>query len=35
MDIQQAVNLGVKEEFEKEEITMAYPTQTIYLAKGD
>ncbi|KKT90265.1 MAG: MscS Mechanosensitive ion channel [Candidatus Jorgensenbacteria bacterium GW2011_GWA2_45_13] len=35
MDIQQAVNLGVKEVFEKEEIAMAYPTQTIYLAKGD
>lgn len=35
MDIQQAINLAVKESFEKEGIVMAYPTQTLYLAKED
>lgn len=33
MDIQQDINLGVKEAFEKEGIAMAYPTTTVYLAK--
>ncbi|MCW4005489.1 MAG: mechanosensitive ion channel family protein [Candidatus Bathyarchaeota archaeon] len=33
MDIQQAINFGIKEAFEKEGIEMAFPTQTIYLAK--
>lgn len=31
MDVQQAINLGVKEAFEKEDIEMAFPTQTIFL----
>ena len=34
MDIQQAINLGIKKTFEKEGIEMAFPTQTIFL-KGD
>jgi small-conductance mechanosensitive channel len=34
MDIQQEINLKIKEKFEQEKIEMAYPTQTIYLAKG-
>lgn len=34
MDIQQKVNLALKEEFEKREIEFAYPTQTIYLNKA-
>ena len=33
MDIQQAVNLQIKAVFEKEGIHMAYPTQTVYIAK--
>lgn len=33
MDIQQDINLKIKEEFEKREIDMAYPTQTLYLKK--
>ena len=33
MDVQQAINLRLKEEFEKEGIEFAYPTQTIFLAK--
>jgi len=33
MDLQQEINLGIKETFEKEKIGMAYPTQTIYLEK--
>ncbi len=33
MDIQQEVNLGIKERFEKEKIEMAFPTHTIYLQK--
>ncbi|MBD3261217.1 MAG: mechanosensitive ion channel [Candidatus Altiarchaeales archaeon] len=31
MDTQQAINLGLVEAFEKEEIEFAYPTQTIYV----
>jgi len=31
MDVQQAINLGIKEAFEKEDIEMAFPTQTIFL----
>jgi small-conductance mechanosensitive channel len=31
MDAQQKINLTIKEEFEKREIEMAYPTQTLYL----
>jgi len=33
MDIQQEINLAITEEFEKEGIEFAYPTQTIHLAK--
>ncbi|MFT4260896.1 MAG: mechanosensitive ion channel family protein [Candidatus Woesearchaeota archaeon] len=33
MDIQQNVNLDLKERFEKEKIDMAYPTQTLYVKK--
>ncbi|MFH2106387.1 MAG: mechanosensitive ion channel family protein [Candidatus Micrarchaeota archaeon] len=33
MDIQQDINLAIKEEFEKEGIAMAYPTQTLYINK--
>ncbi|MBI4232420.1 mechanosensitive ion channel family protein [Candidatus Peregrinibacteria bacterium] len=33
MDRQQEINLKIKEAFEKEKITMAYPTQTLYLKK--
>lgn len=33
MDIQQEINLKIKEEFEKHEIEFAYPTQTLYLNK--
>ncbi len=33
MDIQQEINLGIKEHFEKEKIEMAFPTQTIHLNK--
>ena len=31
MDIQQAINLGIHERFEQEEIDFAYPTQTVYV----
>jgi small-conductance mechanosensitive channel len=33
MDVQQAINLSAHEQFEKEGIEFAYPTQTIFLAK--
>ncbi|MBN2482975.1 MAG: mechanosensitive ion channel family protein [Candidatus Omnitrophica bacterium] len=33
MDIQQAINFGIKEEFEKRNIEFAYPTQTLYVNK--
>ena len=33
-DIQQEINLRIKESFEKENINMAYPTQTIYINKS-
>lgn len=33
MDIQQAINFRIKEEFEKRGIEFAYPTQTLYLQK--
>lgn len=33
MDSQQEINLGINERFEKENIVMAYPTQTIYMGK--
>ncbi len=34
MDIQQQINFGIKEEFEKRSIEFAYPTQTVYLNKS-
>ncbi len=34
MDTQQEINLAIKEQFEKEGIEMAYPTQTLYLNRG-
>jgi len=33
LDIQQQVNLGIKEVFEREGIDMAFPTSTVYLKK--
>jgi small-conductance mechanosensitive channel len=33
MDIQQEINLAIKEQFEKEGIEFAYPTQTIFVSK--
>ena len=33
MDIQQEINLKIKEEFKKRGIEFAYPTQTLYLYK--
>jgi len=33
MDIQQEINLGIHEEFEKREIEFAYPTQTVFMEK--
>jgi len=33
MDIQQEINLQLKEQFEKEGIEFAYPTQTIFVEK--
>jgi len=33
MDIQQEINLRIKEEFEKENIEFAFPTQRIFLNK--
>ncbi|MBE0569123.1 MAG: mechanosensitive ion channel family protein [Deltaproteobacteria bacterium] len=35
MDIQQAANLRIHEEFEKRGIEFAYPTQTLYLGRAD
>jgi len=34
MDIQQEINLGIHEEFEKRKIDFAYPTQTLYLSRA-
>lgn len=33
MDAQQAINLAIKERFEKEGIDFAYPTQTVFVNK--
>jgi len=33
MDVQQEINLKIKQEFEKEKIEFAYPTQTIFVEK--
>jgi small-conductance mechanosensitive channel len=35
MDIQQAINFAIKEEFQKRNIEFAFPTQTLFLSKGD
>jgi len=35
MDTQQEINLAIKERFEKEGIEMAYPTQTLYVNRGN
>jgi MscS family membrane protein len=35
MDIQQEINLKIKEEFEKRNIGFAFPTQTLYVAKSN
>ncbi len=35
MDIQQEINFGIKEEFEKRNIEFAFPTQTVYLNRVD
>ena len=34
MNAQQTMNLAILEEFEKEEIEIAFPTQTVYVEKG-
>jgi small-conductance mechanosensitive channel len=34
MDIQQKINFAIKEEFEKRGIEFAYPTQTVFIEKG-
>ena len=34
MDIQQEINFAIREEFEKQGIEFAYPTQTLYLQKA-
>jgi len=34
MDVQQEINLKIKEEFEKRGIEFAYPTQTLYISKA-
>jgi len=33
MDTKQQINLAIKQEFEKEKIEFAYPTQTIFINK--
>lgn len=35
MDVQQGINIAIKEEFEKRGIEFAYPTQTLYLNKTE
>lgn len=35
MDIQQGINLRIHERFEQEEIEFAYPTQTVYVQRGN
>lgn len=34
MDIQQAINFAIKEEFEKRHIEFAFPTQTLHISNG-
>ena len=33
MDVQQAINLRIYEDFEENDIEFAYPTQTVYVSK--
>jgi small-conductance mechanosensitive channel len=33
MDVQQEINLKIKEKFEKNDIEFAYPTQKVFLEK--
>jgi len=33
MDVQQEINFGIRDAFEKEKIDMAFPTQTLYIKK--
>jgi small-conductance mechanosensitive channel len=33
MDVQQYINLGIMEEFEKRGIEFAYPTQTVFVSR--
>ncbi|MDI6655453.1 MAG: mechanosensitive ion channel family protein, partial [Candidatus Hydrothermarchaeota archaeon] len=33
MDTQQEINFAIKEQFEKEGIEFAYPTQTVFVSK--
>ncbi len=33
MDVQQQINLAIKQEFEKEKVEFAYPTQTVFINK--
>jgi len=35
MNIQQAINFGIHEAFEREGIEFAYPTQTLFLSKSE
>ncbi len=35
MDIQQAINLEIHERFEEEAIEFAYPTQTLFVQRGE
>ncbi len=35
MDVQQEINLAIKEQFEKEGIEMAFPTQTVFINKSE
>lgn len=34
MDVQQEINFAIKQEFEKQKIEMAFPTQTVYVNKS-
>jgi len=35
LDAQQKINFAIKEAFEKEKINFAYPTQVVYVNKGN
>ena len=34
MEVQQAINLGIKAAFEQSKVEMAFPTQTLYVQKN-